>query len=102
MDRGNGGAGEGEAGGVGLPSAGRLGAALFAARAVIAVTALRERWLSLKLQRGGQRGVSKMSYHQAARIGFRAHWLAIELAFYLLALLTLGAQFACLLTSFPK
>jgi hypothetical protein len=42
-----------------------------------------------------------MSYHQAARIGFRARWLAIELAFYLLALLTLSAQFACLLTSCP-
>jgi hypothetical protein len=30
-----------------------------------------------------------------------AHWLAIELAFYLLALLTLGAQITCLLTSCP-
>jgi hypothetical protein len=42
-----------------------------------------------------------MSYHQGARKELRAHWLAIELAFYLLALLPLGAQFACLLTSFP-
>jgi hypothetical protein len=38
---------------------------------------------------------------QGARKELRAHWLAIELAFYLLALLTLGAQFACLLTYFP-
>jgi hypothetical protein len=42
-----------------------------------------------------------MSYHQAARIGLRARWLAIELVFYLLGLLTLGAQLASLLTSLP-
>jgi hypothetical protein len=42
-----------------------------------------------------------MSHHQGTRIGLRAHWLAIELAFYLLALLTLGAQFACLFASCP-
>jgi hypothetical protein len=57
--------------------------------------------LSLELQQGGQRGASKVSYHQAARIGFRARWLAVELAFYLLALLTLGAQIACLLAPSP-
>jgi hypothetical protein len=60
------------------------------ARAVMAVTAP---------SKAGRSGVSKMSYHQAARIGFRARWLAVELAFYLLALLTLGAQIACLLAS---
>jgi hypothetical protein len=43
-----------------------------------------------------------MSHHQgAARKELRAHWLAIELVFYLLALLTLGAQFACLFAFFP-
>ena len=48
-----------------------------------------------------------MAYHQGPRIEFRqapkaelrAHWLAIECAVYLLALLTLGAQFASLLSS---
>lgn len=76
--------------------------ALFAVRVVIAVTALRESlcliWSS---NRVGQRRVSEMSCYQAARIGFRARWLAVELAFYLLALLTLGAQIACLLASSP-
>ena len=77
-------------------------AALFAVGTVIAVTAIRETLCLVWSSNGaGQRGVL-MSYHQGARIGLRAHWLAIELAFYLLALLTLGAQFACLLTSFPK
>jgi hypothetical protein len=42
-----------------------------------------------------------MSYHQGASQLRRAHWLAIEFVFYLLALLTLGAQVACLLTSCP-
>jgi hypothetical protein len=42
-----------------------------------------------------------MSHHQGARKELRAHWLAIELAFYLLALLTLGAQITCLLMSCP-
>jgi hypothetical protein len=76
--------------------------ALFAVRAVIAVTALRESLcLVWNSNRAGQRRVSEMSYRQAARIGFRARWLAVELAFYLLALLTLGAQIACLLASSP-
>jgi hypothetical protein len=42
-----------------------------------------------------------MSYHRGARIELRAHWLAIEFVFYLLALLMLGAEFACLLESYP-
>jgi hypothetical protein len=42
-----------------------------------------------------------MSYHQGAKIGLRAPWLAIELAFYLLALLTLGAQVAGLSAAGP-
>ena len=41
-----------------------------------------------------------MSY-QGAGIKRRAHWLAIEFAFYLLGLLTLGAQLACLFSSLP-
>ena len=77
-------------------------AALSFLRAVIPVTALREAlclvWSS---NWAGQRGVSKMSYHQGDRIKLRAHWLAIEFAFYLLGLLTLGAQLASLLTSLP-
>jgi hypothetical protein len=40
-----------------------------------------------------------MSYHQGVRIKSRVHWLAIEFVFYLLGLLTLGAQLASLLTS---
>ena len=43
-----------------------------------------------------------MSYHQGDRIKLRAHWLAIEFVFYLLGLLTLGAQLASLLTSLPR
>jgi hypothetical protein len=42
-----------------------------------------------------------MSYQQGARTKSRAHWLAIELVFYLLGLLTLGAQLTSLLTSSP-
>jgi hypothetical protein len=42
-----------------------------------------------------------MSYHQGGRVKMRTHWLAIEFAFYLLGLLTLGAQLASLLTSLP-
>jgi hypothetical protein len=42
-----------------------------------------------------------MSYHHGDRIKLRAHWLAIEFVFYLLGLLTLGAQLASLLTSLP-
>jgi hypothetical protein len=42
-----------------------------------------------------------MSYHQGNRIKLRAHWLVIEFVFYLLGLLTLGAQLASLLTSLP-
>lgn len=39
-----------------------------------------------------------MSYHRRAGIELRrAHWLAIEFVFYLLALLMLGAQLTCLL-----
>ena len=45
-----------------------------------------------------QTPVSEMSYHQGDRIKLRAHWLAIEFVFYLLGLLTLGAQLASLLT----
>ena len=56
--------------------------------------------LILEVERGW-RGVSEMSYHQGDRIKSRAHWLAIEFVFYLLGLLTLGAQLACLLTSLP-
>ena len=48
---------------------------------------------------GQQPGVSEMSYHQGTRVELRAHWLAIEFVVYLLALLTLGAQFASLLAS---
>lgn len=41
-----------------------------------------------------------MSYYRGASIELRrVHWLAIEFVFYLLALLTLGAQLACLLGS---
>jgi hypothetical protein len=42
-----------------------------------------------------------MSYHEGARVKGRAHWLAIEFAFYLLGLLTFGAQLASLLTFLP-
>jgi hypothetical protein len=42
-----------------------------------------------------------MSYHEGDRVKVRAHWLAIEFAFYLLGLLTLGAQLASLLTFLP-
>ena len=42
-----------------------------------------------------------MSYHEGDRVKVRAHWLAIEFAFYLLGLLTLGAQLASLLSSLP-
>jgi hypothetical protein len=42
-----------------------------------------------------------MSYQQWDRIKSRAHWLAIEFVFYVLGLLTLGAQLASLLTSLP-
>jgi hypothetical protein len=39
-----------------------------------------------------------MSHHHGVSIeSRRAHWLAIEVVFYLLALLMLGAQFASLL-----
>jgi hypothetical protein len=77
-------------------------AALFAARAVMAVTALRACVvLSLELQRSRAAWSFQMSYHQVARIGLRARWLAIELVFYLVGLLTLGAQLASLLTSLP-
>jgi hypothetical protein len=41
-----------------------------------------------------------MSYHQGAGIKLRARF-AIELGFYLLGLLTFGAQLASLLTSLP-
>jgi hypothetical protein len=87
----------------GLREKGRLSRPpLFAARTVIAVTALREALCLIPNFNGaGQRGVSEMSYHQGARIELRAHWLAIELVFYLLALLTLGAQFVCLLSFCP-
>ena len=40
-------------------------------------------------------------YYQGAEIKRRAHWLAIEAAFYLLGLLTLGAQLASLFSSLP-
>jgi hypothetical protein len=83
-------------------ASGGFRAALFAARAVIAITALLEALcLVLELQRSWAAWSFRVSYHQAARIGLRARWLAIELVFYLLALLTLGAQFACLLASCP-
>jgi hypothetical protein len=42
-----------------------------------------------------------MSYQQGARTGLRARWLAIEVVFYALALVTLGAQFACRLSFCP-
>ena len=42
-----------------------------------------------------------MSYYQGVSQLRRVHWLAIEFVFYLLALLTLGAQVACLLASCP-
>jgi hypothetical protein len=42
-----------------------------------------------------------MSYHEGDNVKVRAHWLVIEFAFYLLGLLTLGAQLASLLTSLP-
>ena len=42
-----------------------------------------------------------MSYHEGGRVKMRTHWFAIEFAFYLLGLLTLGAQLASLLTSLP-
>jgi hypothetical protein len=43
-----------------------------------------------------------MSFYQEANIkSRRAHWLAIEFALYLLAVLMLGAQFACLWASCP-
>ena len=42
-----------------------------------------------------------MSYHEGDRVKVTAHWLAIEFAFYLLGLLTLGAQLASLLTFLP-
>jgi hypothetical protein len=42
-----------------------------------------------------------MSYHRGARTESRAHWLAIEVIFYLLGLLTLGAQLASLLMPLP-
>jgi hypothetical protein len=42
-----------------------------------------------------------MYYHKGNRIKSRAHWLAIEFVFYLLGLLTLGAQLASLLSSLP-
>jgi hypothetical protein len=38
-----------------------------------------------------------MAYREEDRVKVRAHWLAIEFAFYLLGLLTLGAQLASLL-----
>jgi hypothetical protein len=41
-----------------------------------------------------------MSYQRAA-IKRRAHWLAIEIAFYLLGLLTLGSQLTSLFSSLP-
>jgi hypothetical protein len=42
-----------------------------------------------------------MSCHEGDRVKVRAHWLAIEFAFYLLGLLTFGAQLASLFTSLP-
>jgi hypothetical protein len=42
-----------------------------------------------------------MPYHEKGRVKVRAHWLAIEFVFYLLGLLTLGAQLTALLTSLP-
>ena len=42
-----------------------------------------------------------MSCHRGVRLELRARWLALELAFYLLALLTLAAQLACLFASCP-
>ena len=66
------------------------------------VTALREALCLVWNSNGGGRpGDSEMSYHQGDRIKLRAHWLAIEFVFYLLGLLTLGAQLASLLTSLP-
>jgi hypothetical protein len=70
----------------------------------MALTALRRGVvLSLKLQGLSSEEFPRMSNHQAAcrQGGVRAPWLAIELAFYLLALVTLGAQLACLLTFCP-
>jgi hypothetical protein len=42
-----------------------------------------------------------MSYPEGNKAKVRAHWLAIEFAFYLLGLLTFGAQVVSLLTSLP-
>jgi hypothetical protein len=42
-----------------------------------------------------------MSDCEGDTINVRVHWLAIEFAFYLLGLLTLGAQLVSLLTSLP-
>jgi hypothetical protein len=42
-----------------------------------------------------------MSYYEGNKAKVRAHWLAIEFAFYLLGLLTFGAQVASLWTLVP-